>query len=367
MLAAGSLCTLAEVHLRLGQLHEAKEDYERVLSIALDPKGQPLPVAGRALMGMGDLWREWNDLEQARRYCLEGIELAENMREGITVTGYISLARIEQSRGNTEGSYAAMQKAWELARQTLATGLDDIVVAFFRAALDIQQGNLSAAESWVLEHGLTGEIDPADLDQKDDYYKYHLLKYELVVLARWLIASGRPDQALSLLDLLLPKMEAQGRIQFLIEILFLSAIAHQKIGNQAHAQDRFERSLLLAQPGGYVRLYLNEGSAIRPLLQRAIDNQTVSEYANRLLAFLEKEAQGCGHGASGLVEPLTEREIELLKLIAAGLSNQEIAQSLFISLPTVKWHTSNIYSKLGVRSRTQAVAQARSLGILPAG
>jgi LuxR family maltose regulon positive regulatory protein len=160
----------------------------------------------------------------------------------------------------------------------------------------------------------------------------------------------------------------------MIEALMLSSMAFQKLGDHVQAMKSFNRCLVLAASGGYVRLFLDEGPAIRMLLQVAVKSGPAVEYASKLLAAFEVESSQ-REGAvlvphlqkieiPGLPEPLTEREIELLSLIAEGLSNQEIARHLFISLPTVKWHTSNIYGKLGVRSRTQAVIQARSLGVL---
>ena len=374
IVAAGALCALAEIHLRLGQLPDAKDDYEQALSIARDAQGR-LPVAARALMGLGELWREWNDLDQALRYCLDGIELAKHLRESTAIAGYITLARIQRTHGEVNLSQEAIQNAWELALQTEETGLDDLYVRLYRANLEIMRGDLDAAERWMKERGLTGEFNPADLDQKDNYYKYHILKYELLVAARWFIAANQPQKALFLLTQLLSKMEEQGRIHLVIETLLLSALAHQKLGDHVQAMNYFERSLVLAEPGGYARIFLEEGHAVRPLLQEAKRGETASDYAGRLLVALEAEVQKGDHEGltrqafpskpSGLVEPLTERELELLILIAEGLSNQEIAQRLFISVPTVKWHSSNIYSKLGVQSRTQAVAKARSLGLLP--
>jgi LuxR family maltose regulon positive regulatory protein len=236
------------------------------------------------------------------------------------------------------------------------------------------RGDLEAAEHWMEERGLTGEFDAADLDRKEDYYQYHILKYELLVAARWFIAANQPQKALFLLTQLLSKMEEQGRVLLVIECLLLSALAFRKHGDRVQAMTCFERSLVLAEPGGYVRVFLDEGPAVRSLLQEATRTQSTSDYASRLLAALEAEARPGDHEVltprtflsqpSGLAEPLTERELELLGLIAEGLSNQEIAQRLFITLPTVKWHTTNIYGKLGVRSRTQAVVKARALGIL---
>jgi LuxR family maltose regulon positive regulatory protein len=374
IIAAGALCALAEVHIRMGQLHQAKDDYEHALAVARDSRGR-LPVAARALMGLGELWREWNDLELATRYCLEGIELAKRLREVAAITGYITLARIRHARGEWQDSYVAIQKAWELALQTEATNFDDLFVELCRAKLDISRGDLDTAGSWIQARGLAVELDPAELDQKEDYYRYHVLKYELLVVARWFISMDQYQSALRLLDKLCIKMEEQGRIHLMIEALMLSSMAYQKLGDRSQAMRCFNRCLALAAPGGYIRLFLDEGPAIRILLQEAVKSGIAVEYASKLLAAFEVESTQREGGVlvphpheittPSLPEPLTEREIELLSLIAQGLSNQEIARRLFISLPTVKWHTSNIYGKLGVRSRTQAVIQARSLGVLP--
>ena len=376
IIAAGALCSLAEVHIRMGQLRQARDDYERALVIASDSGGR-LPVAARALMGLGELWREWNDLNLAARYCLEGIELAKRLREVAAIAGYITLARIRQATGEWQGSRQAMQKARELALQTESMDFDDLYVESFRARLDILWGDLDAAGNWVQARGLAGKLDPAELDQKEDYYRYHILKYDLLVVARWFIARDQPQEALILLDALYGKMAEQGRVQMVIETLLLRSIALRMLGDLAQSMECFNRCLVLAAPGGYVRLFLDEGPAARMLLQEAVKSGTAVEYAGKLLAAFEAEStQMAGTvlgprservAAPGLPDPLTAREIELLALIAEGLSNQEIAQRLFISLPTVKWHTGNIYGKLGVRNRTQAVIQARSLGLLPLG
>ena len=275
IIAAGALCALAEIRLRLGQLHAAQADYERALEIARDDTGH-LPIAARALMGLGDLWREWNDLERAARCCTEGIELAKYLRESTAIAGYITLAFIQHAMGAVDLSQEAMQKAWELARQTEHTGLDDLYVRLYRARLEIMQGDLEATERWLQDRDLTSRFDPADLGRKDNYYQYHILKYELLVAARWLIAADRPQDALNLLMHLLAKMEEQGRVHLVIECLLLSARAYWKLGNRVQAMNSFERALVLAEPGGYVRAFLDEGPGVGPLLQEASRVENVS-------------------------------------------------------------------------------------------
>ena len=376
IVAGGALCALAEVHLRMGQLYEAKEDYEQALAVARGTQGR-LPVAARALMGLGELWREWNDLQLALQLCQEGIDLVRFLRESAAIAGYITLARIHQADGKWDLSREAIQKAWELAQQTSETGLDDLFVRLYRVNLETLHGNLGAGERWMTERSLCEEFNPADLDQKDDYYRYHILKYELLVAARWLIASGQPDRAVILLPMLLSKLEEQGRIHQAIEALLLIALAHHKLGNPELAQGFFERCLAAAEPGGYKQVFLQEGQAVLPLLRQAARGINNAPYARRLLAAFEthlqtaegkeKDLPSKPARTSELAEPLSERELEILTCVAEGLSNREIASRLFISLPTVKWHTGNIFSKMDVSSRTMAVAKARSMGILPPG
>jgi len=376
VIAAGALITMAEVHVRLGQLRQAKADYEQALDVARVSSGH-LPVAAKALMGIGELWREWNNLELANHYCMEGIQLAKLFREVTAISGYITLANIKLAEGDEQGSYQAMERARELALRTETTDLDDMIVDSYRAKIDVLFGNLDAAGNWAQARGLDETLDPNELDQKENYYQYHILKYELLVVARWLIARDQPEKALILLDMLQKKMEEQGRIHLVIEILLLTSVANQKIGDQARVMACFDRCLVLAEPGGYVRLFLDAGTTVRTILRKAVKSGTCMEYTSKLLAAFDTETlnrEGDLHIPKSqsppfpnLPEPLTDREIELLSLIAKGLSNQEIAQRLFISLPTVKWHASNIYRKLGVRNRTQAVVRARSLDILPSG
>jgi LuxR family maltose regulon positive regulatory protein len=381
--AARAICELGEIHIRRGELHAARIDFERAVAVAVDDHGRPLPVAGRAYMRLGELWREWNDLNRATQECQEGIDLAKRLRESAALSGYLTLAEILQYMGDAEGARNALHTAEELAHQTPATDLDDLIVACFGAELALRQGQLSVVQAWVSDRRLEDGFDPSDLECSDDFYKYHVLKYELLALARWRLACGKPQDALAVLDILRQKMEAQGRIHLIIEILLVSALAYVRLGDPGQAQHLFERSLALAEPGGYVRLYLDEGAALRELLARAAQEGPHSTYASRLLAALELETQAAPADFSWQAQPagapekqllslagvapvdaLTGRELELLNLIAEGLSNQDIARRLYISLPTVKWHTSHIFAKLGVRSRTQAVVKARSLGYL---
>jgi LuxR family maltose regulon positive regulatory protein len=369
VIAVGAVCHLAEVHIRQAHLYKAQSLYEKALEIAVDAHGRRLPIAEEALIGLGELWREWNDLEAASRCTLEGIELARRWRWPAAIVGYITLARVRQAQGKAEEANALMEKAHYLAIEYKATDMDDLGVAMYQAQIQIVQGDLEAAERWVKERGLGQGIDPAELDRQDDYVSFHIRKYEYLVYARVLIAQGHADRALPLLEAVLARMEQQGRTRLVIETVLLKALAWQTQGDTAQALIALTRALSLAEPAGFVRLFVDEGLPMARLLHEAAARGVAPEYVARLLAAfpqLETPAYYApGHAEQfQLVEPLSERELEVLQLLAAGLSNPEIARRLYVAVSTIRSHTKSIYGKLGAHRREEAVQRARELGLL---
>jgi LuxR family maltose regulon positive regulatory protein len=378
MIAVMTLCHLAEMHISQGRLDEARDVYQRALATATDDQGQALPIGGMALIGLGELSREWNDLPAAIRYLMEGIERIEQWGEIGTIEGYITLARVRQAQGNVDGARDAIQKAQQLAVKFDATDLDDFMVAIHQVRLWIAQGDVEAATRWVEERGLAVGVSLVEFEESDSYLDHHLRLREQITWARVLITQDRPAEALGLLEPVLVAMEQQHRgysRRRVIEIYLLKALAFQAQGDVAPALTALEHALSLGEPGGYVRTFVDEGPPLARLLYEIAKRGVSPETVRRLLAAFESDAQTPRPGAlssapssvvplSPLVEPLSDRELEVLQLVAEGLTNREVAQRLFISLRTVKWHTSNIYGKLGVKNRTQAVAKARALGIL---
>ena len=194
---------------------------------------------------------------------------------------------------------------------------------------------------------------------------------EFLVFARIRISQGDPEGAIRLLERLLEAAEAGGRKSRVIEILMLQATAYQAKGDPDEALIKLEQALILAEPGGFIRIFVDEGGPMAGLLYIALSRGMVPDYVRRLLAVFPGEEYGQAEPPkpqvteSDLIEPLSERELEVLRLIAEGLTNQEIGERLFLSLNTIKAHTRNIYGKLGIHSRAQAIARARALGILP--
>ena len=390
MFAVAALCNLAGLCVSKGQLHRAAEIYQRALELATDEQGRPLPIAGKALLGLGELSREWNDLEAATRYLTQGVELTWQYGEIGALVCYLSLARVRQAQGDVDGARDAIQKAQQIAIKVDATEMDDILVAACQTRLWIAQGNVEAAMRWVEERGLALSALPArspsdakgleqdvgsgasDGQGSGASSFFGLREIEHITLVRVYIAQGRPDEALEVLKPLLGIAERLEQTRRVIEILILQASALQVRGDAEDALAVLKRALSLAEPEGYVRVFADEGEPMARLLYEAASRGVAPEYAGRLLAAFSVSERGSmgvtpppPPHTQPLVEALSARELEVLQLIAEGLSNREIAGRLVISLSTVKGHTANIYGKLAVNSRTQAVAKARVLGILP--
>jgi len=264
-----ALCHLAELRVRHAQLHEARAIYQRALELATDQRGQLLPIAGEVLMGLGELLREWNDLQAATGYLKEGIELTRHWSEFGALDGYVTLAGVRQAQGDADGARDAIQTAQHIAMRFDATEMDDLAVAMYYARLSVAQGDIEAAMRWVEERGLEDSGASVELEDTEAFVNSHLRKYEHLVLARLRIAQDRPGEALTLLAPLLPRMEQQGRTQMVIEIHLLRALAFQAQGDMAQAMTALEHALLLAEPAGYMRIFLDEGGPMGELLRQA--------------------------------------------------------------------------------------------------
>jgi LuxR family maltose regulon positive regulatory protein len=360
-IAVPFLCNLVDIQIAQGQLGRAIQTSERAMQQGI-VDGVRLPVVGFVGLGLGKILYERNDLRAAEGHLLDGIELLS--RGGIgEVFGnmHAVLAQVKQAQGDDEGAQTVSQKAVQIAQRGNIPRLV-ILTSAYQARVWLTQGKLDLAARWAHDYRGIGATE-------------YLREFEDLTLARVLLAQGEPDETLTLLEAMLIPAEAARRMGCVIEILALRALAFQALGDMSRALDALGQALKLAQPEGYVRVFLDEGEPMATLLRQAASRGIVPEYASRLLAAFETPARDerpeVGETSSPvvrpslLVEPLTDREIEVLLLLAEGFSNSEIAQQLFISLPTVKSHTRNIYGKLGVHSRKQAVAQARTLGILP--
>jgi LuxR family maltose regulon positive regulatory protein len=376
--AAGNLIITLSASRRLalireaqGRLHQAAELYRQALQLvekrATDQgrPDQPLLIAGGVYLGLAEILREQNDLEQSKRYLAIGLRLAqqESILGGNTAVAYLIQARLLQALGDEAGAIQSIQQAEQVL---LPHSPVRLWVAAIRARLWLVQGNLAAAAQWAEQC----ELPLA----KIDYVQY---PGEYTTLARIMIAQHKFAQASKLLDQIEVVAESTGQQGRLAEINMLQALTLHAQGKTEQALKSFIQALTLAEPGDYIRLFVDEGTAIAELL-RLIKSRSLAPneaYLDKLLtafsisspltvAQAPKSKMGLAQVENFIIEPLSERELEVLQLIAAGLSNREIAQKLVITVGTAKTHANNIYRKLDVRSRTQAVARATELGLV---
>jgi len=369
MLTVIGLNRLAELYVTRGQLREAKTYYDWILELAADARGNLSPIAGVALVGLGDLLREWNDFESAKRCLKEGIDLMTKWQEAGATLGYVALARIRQAEGDQSGASETIEKAKQQALAFDATEIDDIEVAVYETGLCIARGDLEGAARWIEESGLTEGPGRTDASTGGPL-PYAVRELQHIMWARVLIAQGRADGALEILDPLLQAAEGLGRTGSVIRILIQKALAFDARGDTLRATKSLERALSLAQAGRYVRAFVDEGEPMARLLRRTVTDGDARDYVKRLLAaFPTSKAAVPSKGKiakaqSKLVEPLSDREMEVLRLVAAGRSNREIGEELCLAIGTVKKHVYNIYGKLDAKRRTEAVTRARELGLI---
>ncbi len=362
----GGAIALADIRIAQGRLHEAMRTYERALQLATE-HGDPV-MRGTADMhvGMSELPRERNDLHAATQRLLRSKEQGEHTRFPQNPYRWrVAMARILEAQGDPDGALDLLHEAEHLYVSDFFPNVRPI--AALKTRVWVVQGRLGEALGWAREQGLSAHDDLG-----------YLREFEHITLARVLLARYKSDreersihEAMGLLERLLQVAEEGGRMGGVIVILVLQALAREAQGDRPSALVPLERALTLAEPEGYVRVFVDEGTPMARLLYEALSHGVEPEYVRRLLAaFPVAEAKQVtssplrGSG-SEMVEPLSERELEVLGLIAEGLTNQEVATRLYLSLHTVKVHARNIYGKLGVKSRTQAVAKGKALGILP--
>jgi len=350
---------LADVMIAQGRLNEAREHYRQLLDAANRAGVPDLPETSVVHFGLSEILHEQGELQAARRHLAQGEQLGElptfppwHRRR------VLARMRLLEADGDVDGEIKLLEGARRLYYRHPIPDVRPLSALIARAQL--AAGNLTAALRWVSENSLA----PDDATQ-------YLHEYEHLTLVRVLIAAHQQDpaggsleRAAALLARLLEAAEQGGRTGSEIEILALRAVALRALGKLPAAMEALERALGLAEPEGYVHTFAAEGAAMGDLLPRiSMKEPRMGAYVRRVLGAFE----GGRHETPGdqlLVEPLSEREIEVLQLLAQGLTNREIAAALYLSLNTVKVHTRNIYGKLAVRNRTQAVARARELGIL---
>ena len=336
---------LGKVQEAENQLNQAAESYRCVLELYGD---QPPPVACEAHIGLARISYQCNDLDAAHQYAQQSIELARKFGSKVDrqVVCEVFLACIKLGQGDTTEAAAILAKTEQSVRQNnFVLRVPEVAAA--QVLLFLHQGDLEAAAHLVQRHELP------------------------ISQARVLLAQGDTSAALAVLEPFRQQMEAKGWEEERLKVIVLQAVAFCAHGEKDKAIQLLGDALVLTEPGGFIRIFVDEGPPMAGLLYEALKRGIAPDYVQRLLAAFPTEGQEKTTGLksqdpdSEWIEPLSEREIDVLHLLAEGLTNQEIALKLHVSLNTVKAHTRNIYSKIGVNNRTQAVAKARTLGVLP--
>jgi LuxR family maltose regulon positive regulatory protein len=308
---------------------------------------------------------EWNELDAAMSHVQVGIEFCEQWGEVQLLTGgYMCLASVLQTIGDAGGAIDALGKAKQAASSLSCWYAAR--VAPLEALIRLEQGDLAAACQWAA----------SQRNEPDHYFDVFEYWSARLILARVRMAQGEWDQALELLTPLLRATEEAGGVHYVVVSLALQAITLHAQGHVEQALTSLERALSIAEPEGYVRTFIDEGAPMAALLRQAVARGMMVEYCSRLLAALEQKTEQDGQRATAgpaslvdrssslLIEPLTEREMVILRLLATRLTSSEMAEHLVVSVHTVRSHIKNVYAKLHVHKRLEAVARGRELGLL---
>jgi ATP/maltotriose-dependent transcriptional regulator MalT len=342
---------LGQVQELENQLYRAAETYRYVLQMVSD---QPLPNAAEAHLGLARICYEWNDLEAAEHHGQQGLLLARQYDRILDrfIICEVFLARLKLARGDVAGAAAMLAQAEQSVRQhNFMQRMPEVAAA--QMIVLLHQGNLAAAAQLAQAQKLP------------------------ISQARVYLAQGDPSAALEMLEPLRQQMEAKGWADELLKVMVLQAVALHAHGEKDRAVQLLGEALALAEPGGFIRIFVDEGEPMRLLIldfRFLIEKPSrdrvhpKSGYVDKLLAaFAQPEVMPqskISNLKSEIVEPLSQRELEVLQLIAQGLSNREIGERLFLALDTVKGHNRKIFDKLQVQRRTEAIARAHELGLL---
>jgi LuxR family maltose regulon positive regulatory protein len=371
-LALRGIEMLGHIQRAQGHLGSALETYRWGLEMALASGRLPPPSTGIAYAGLAEVAYQCGQLDVAFEHATEALALCRRLAYHRPFAAALAiLARVRWAEGDPGGALDILAQDPPVATSLGVTGLLNPIPPL-RARLSLACGNLVAARRWVQDRGL-GPDDEVSYPREPEY----------LLLARLLLADGQPERAVALLERLHVTADRQGRAGNRLEIDALLSVTLDAVGDDARALAILSGALALAQPEGYVRIFVDEGAAMRALLVRLVGahradeawaHRVPLEYLGQLLRTFEPEhgtaeapASRRGLSRPGLIEALSGRELEVLQLLAAGKSNQDIGVELSVALDTVKKHVSHILAKLGATNRTEATARARVLGLLAEG
>lgn len=327
MLKIASGTSLAQIQEGDNQLHQAAETYQTVLDIIGNP---PLPFACESYLGLARIHYQWNQLETTENYIGIAKDLAGQLDNVDTpVSCDVALARLKLAQKDSPGAIIALNTAEQVAiSKNFIHRLPQIIET--RIHVLLQSGSIDKAINLLEEH----DLPPGE--------------------ARVLIARAKPSAALDILENI-----ADEQANRILEVKLLQAIAYHKLNRIDEALQALSDAMMIAQPAGFIRIFVDEGEPMLHLLTTAADHAPIAAYARELLSAFEVKDPN-----KSLIEPLSDRELEVLDLIAQGLSNKQIGEKLFLALNTVKGHNRRIFAKLDVQRRTEAILRARELGLI---
>jgi LuxR family maltose regulon positive regulatory protein len=351
-IAVPALNALADIQATQGHLHQAQATAEAAIHLVTGADGQSQPVAAGALAALAELAYEWNDLEGALAYVHQSVELGRLWGNSDTLAAsYLTLADVLMAHGDLDEACDVLQEAEHLSQEMTVFPSFSTRLGATRARLWLAQGDWAAAARWA---------ENVSFDTRDVFHAKASL-----VLARVRVTLGQYDDALRVVLPLVAMAQSHDLTAWRIEGLALEAWVRYAQGEEQRALATLAEALTLAEPEGYVRRFVDLGPALAPLLQKAAARGIVPDYTGNLLAASDlSEEMPLLPQAQPLIEPLSPRELEVLALVAEGLSNRQVGQRLHIAESTVKSHLNTIYGKLGVENRTQATVKARSLRLL---
>jgi LuxR family maltose regulon positive regulatory protein len=363
ILAQAIILHLGKTQFIQGHLHQAAETLREANQFKYESSNIKIPYASSASIGLADILREWNELDAAMGYIQEGIEIATASRVVDAITlGYASMALVHLAMGDLEAARQACENAEQMVRDTPNLEAETLSSTLgSRVRLLIAENQLREASRHVREAGLGVDVEI------DNY-----LDIPLIILARVLIHSGRQNSASQdlsdaheVLAKILEVIRPAGYLGQVVGALVLQTLAFEAQGIHDQALNSLEDALTLAEPEGYIRTFVDEGAPMQVLLQQVETKGRMGAYVDKLLkAFEPQDTEATPTADQKLIEPLSERELEVLKMLATELSGPEIARELVISLNTLRTHTKNIYAKLEVGKRRTAVRVARELELI---
>ncbi|WP_345715776.1 LuxR C-terminal-related transcriptional regulator [Angustibacter luteus] len=351
--ALGCCIALGDLRITQGRLGDAVGAYEQALDLAVRTSpDEPLRGTADMHVGLAGVLLEQNDLAAAAEHLAVNEHLGAH--NGLPQNPYrwrVVTARLREAGGDLDGALVLLDEADRVYEGDYSPNVRPVPAV--RARLRLRRGELSAAADWARQQGLSAADELS-----------YLREYEHVTLARLLLAM-RDDAAVGLLERLLTAAEDGERGGTVIELLVLLALAHDSRADAVAAVAAVDRALAVAQPEGYVRVFVDEGPPMTALLRASLRQSAVPGYVRHLLAATAAVPVQHPSGRTALVDPLSQRELDVLRLLGTDLGGPEIARELSVSLNTMRTHTKSIYAKFGVTSRRAAVRRAQELDLLP--